>query len=40
MRESLQKWEDPGCTTDDFFASPCPDQDIDAGTSNPKAPNA
>jgi hypothetical protein len=40
MRESLQKWEDFGCTTDAFFASPCPNQDIDVGTSNPNEPDA
>jgi len=35
MRQSVQKWEDLGCTTDAFFASLCPDQDEIDGTTNP-----
>jgi hypothetical protein len=40
MRQSIQKWEDLGCSTDAFFASPCLGHDEIDGTSNPNEPDA
>jgi len=40
MRESVKIWENLGCSTDAFFASPCPNQDTDVGTLNPNESNA
>jgi len=39
MRQSVQKWEDLGCSIDAFFASSCPNQDEIDGTSNPNEPD-
>jgi len=35
MRQLVHKWEDLGCSVVTFFASPCPNQDDNVGTSNP-----
>jgi len=35
MCELVQKWEDLGCSTDAYFATPFPDQDEIYGNSNP-----
>jgi methyl-accepting chemotaxis protein len=40
MRESIQKWNDLGVSSDVFFASPCLDQDEIDGTTNPTEPKA
>jgi len=40
MRESIQKWNDLGVSTDAFFASLCPDQDEIDGITNPTEPKA
>lgn len=40
MRQSVQRWEDLGCSTNDFFASPCPNHDDIDGTSNPNESDA
>jgi len=40
MRGSVQKWNDLGVCSDIFFASLCPDQDGNDGTTNPTEPVA
>lgn len=40
MWGSIQKWNDLGVSSDIFFASPCPDQDENDGTTNPTEPEA
>jgi len=40
MRDSIQKWNDLGVSSDVFFASPCPNQDEIARTTNPIEPEA